>query len=72
MTVSFYIKNDALSTDKIKSHIKFGSMDTINLKNKRGIFIFRTINKTTWNLKCTEFALGLNRIREDIELSFEP
>jgi len=55
MTVSFYIVNDESASDiKARSTIKFGSMDAINLKNPNGsMFLYRTKDKTTWNLRCS-------------------
>jgi hypothetical protein len=73
MTVAFYLVNDALNKSKVQSTIKFGSMDTINLKSAKGtMFSYRTINKTTWNLRCNSFALGTNRLGDMSEISFEP
>ena len=71
MTVSFYIVNDALSTNKVKSTIKFGSMDTINLR-LNGFSLFRTKNKQTWNLRAKEFTFMGAKPLENADVALEP
>jgi len=57
----------------LTSSIKFGSVDTINIKSKHdNMFIYRTKNKTTWNLSLKAFKLEDDPIGEDSEISFEP
>jgi len=80
MTVSFYIVNNALdspdlSDNKVRSTIKFGSMDTINLGYKPSrtiMFMYRTKNKTTWNLRSKDFVFDKTEIGGESEVSFEP
>lgn len=48
-------------------------MDEINLKNSKGTYVFRTINKTSWKLRCKEFSLGpAGSEQGEFGLIFEP
>jgi hypothetical protein len=72
MTVAFYIANDAHIPGSSKSMVKFGSMDSINLKRQNSIFVFRTLSTKTWNLRCKEFGLGFAGLTGEFQLVFEP
>jgi len=78
MTVAYWVSvpnefNNWVPYPAHKSNIKFGSMDAIGfaIKNHLHNFIYRTKNKTTWDLSCSDF-----KEREDsygeADVRFEP
>ena len=53
-----------------KSSIKFGSMDSIGFRSTN-YFIYRTKNKTTWDLRCSDFKDRTDSYGE-ADVRFEP
>ena len=73
LTVAFYVHNDDRDKEAIKSTIKFGSIDSIGLKNaQRDITLLRTQHKGTWDLRCSQLKLDTEYLAEDSIVRIEP
>ena len=61
MTLTYFVQPFSKDQEGIQSHVKFGSMDSVGVKNRDQLKAIRTARIDTWDLKSNKFVMGLEK-----------